>query len=259
MPYPFAHVAAAVPLCALLGKRSVPSALALGSIVPDLWYFVPVVEREQAHSVTGLLWFCLPVSLFLYFAFHLLFKQPLLHIMPGRIACRVRPWTCPALPPAPWHAVLVSLVVGALVHLAWDALTHPTFPLLEQRIFLAGERAVYVHQILQHSSTLLGTAFLAWWAWTKLRVRRREAMVTTIPAPVRAAAVAMLLAAPAAAFLLIVLTAWPSQGADLPTIRALLRAAATTAASVLGLGFVAYCVLWKLRVEASSDGRNRKK
>jgi hypothetical protein len=254
MPYPFAHVAAAVPLCALLGNRGVPSALVIGSIVPDLWYFVPFVEREQAHSLPGLLWFCLPVSLCLYFAFHLLFKQPLLQIMPG-VACRLGTWTCPALPPAPWHAVLISLIAGVLVHLAWDALTHPTFPLLEQRIFSAGGRAVYAHQILQHSSTLLGTAFLAWWAWAKLRARRRrDAMVATVPAPLQAAALAMLLVPPAVAFVLIVLTAWPSHEADLPTIRVLLRAAATTAVSVLGLGVVAYCVLWKLRGQSSSDG-----
>lgn len=255
MPYPFAHVAAAVPLRVMLGKRGVPSALAIGSIVPDLWYFVPFVEREEAHSLAGLLWFCLPASLFLYLAFHLLLKQPLLEIIPGCIASRLSTWTCPALPPAPRHAVLISFVAGALVHLAWDAMTHPTFPLLEHQVFAAGGHAVYAHQVLQHSSTLLGTVFMAWWAWTKLyetRLRRDTAAVA-IAAPLRAAILVALLVPAAVSFCLIVFTAWPSTGADLPTIRSLLRAAATTSISVLGLAVVAYCLLWKLRGDSPTD------
>jgi hypothetical protein len=233
----------------MLGKRGVPSALAIGSIAPDLWYFVPLMEREDAHSLTGLLWFCLPTSLFLYLAFHLLFKRPLLEIMPERIARRLSTWSCPALPPVPGRAVLISLAAAALVHLAWDALTHPTFPFLEHQVFAAAGHAFYVHQVLQHSSTLLGTAFLAWWVWTKLRETRlrRDMAAVTIAAPLRAAILATLLVPAAVAFCLVAVTAWPSAGADFPTIRALLRAAATTAISVLGLGALAYCVVWKLR------------
>ena len=249
MPYPFAHVAAVVPLRVLLGKRGLPSALVIGSIVPDLWYFVPLVEREHAHSLTGLLWFCLPISLFLYLAFHLLFKQPLLDLMPETIARRLSAWTGPTLPPAAWHAVFISIVAGGLVHLAWDAMTHPTFPFLEQQFAAAG-RLFYVHQVLQHASTVFGMVFLVWWCWRKLkdaRIRGDAAAAVAITAPLRAAILAALLVPTAIAFCMIALMEWPSSGADLPTIRSLLRAAATTAISVLGLGVVAYSVLWKLR------------
>ena len=86
MPYPFAHPAAVLPLARPLGRFAVPSALAVGSIAPDLWYFVPLVGRPDSHSIGGLAWFCLPA--------------------------------------VPWRAVIVSLLAGTLTHFAWDALTH---------------------------------------------------------------------------------------------------------------------------------------
>ena len=129
-------------------------------------------------------------------------------------------------------------------------MTHPTLPFLEHQVFAAGGHAVYLHQVLQHSSTLLGTAFLAWWGWAKLQEARIPAAAptpVTLTAPLRAAIVTALLVPAAAAFGVTVLSAWPSAGADLPTIRNLLRASTTTALSVLGLAFVAYSVLWNLR------------
>ena len=77
MPYPFAHPAAVLPLARPMGRFAVPSALAIGSVVPDLWYFVPFADRADSHSLAALFWFCLPAGLAAYALFHLLLKQPL--------------------------------------------------------------------------------------------------------------------------------------------------------------------------------------
>ena len=120
MPYPFAHPAAVLPLARPLGRFAVPSALAIGSMAPDFWYFVPLLERDESHSLVGLAWFCLPAGLLAYALFHLLLKQPLIALLSPRLGC----FTPAGLPQVPWRAVIVSLMVGALTHLVWDALTH---------------------------------------------------------------------------------------------------------------------------------------
>ena len=130
MPYPFAHPAAVLPLARPLGRFGVPSALAIGSIAPDFWYFVPLVERGESHSVAGLAWFCLPLGLLLYALFHLFLKQPLIALLSPRL----RAFTPARLPAVPWSAVLVSLLVSA-----------------------------------SHARWVSGTLVLGWWIWRKLR------------------------------------------------------------------------------------------
>jgi hypothetical protein len=147
MPYPIAHPAAVIPLMRPMGRFGVPSALVIGSMAPDLWYFVPLLARDDSHSAAGLFWFCLPAGFVLYFAFHLVFKEPLAALAP-----RFTAFYRPGLPRAPLYAVALSLFVGILTHFAWDALTHAE-----------GRR------LAQHASTLLGTAYVLWWVWRRLR------------------------------------------------------------------------------------------
>jgi len=47
VPYPFAHPAAVLPLARPMGRFAAPSALAIGSVLPDLWYFVPLADRAE--------------------------------------------------------------------------------------------------------------------------------------------------------------------------------------------------------------------
>ena len=152
LPYPFAHPAAVLPLARPMGRFAVPSALAIGSIAPDLWYLVPGLARHDTHGAFAALWFCLPAGLLAYLAFHLLLKQPLLALLSPRLGA----FACRGLPAAAWPAVMASLLAGALTHLAWDAATH------------AFEDA-WRHNWVQHASTATGTAVLAWWISRKLR------------------------------------------------------------------------------------------
>jgi hypothetical protein len=253
VPYAFAHPAAVIPLRRLLGKFAVPSALVVGSVIPDAWYFVPFLERSDSHSVAGLFLFCLPSALFAYAAFHLIFKQPLLALLPQALAGRLGAWTCPRLPAVPWRAVVVSIAAGLLSHFAWDALTHPgevvdAFPLLASTVVL-GHYELRVHQLLQHGSTFIGTVFLIWWSCQKLRAAPRDSTTTTrvTTAPPRAAIVAFLVMVSGAAFLGVILAVLPSPSFDMNGLRDALRAAGITALSTLGLAFLAYCMMWRQR------------
>jgi hypothetical protein len=127
VPYPFAHPAIVLPLIRPMGRFGVPSALIVGSMVPDAWYLFPHLVRADSHSLSGLFLFCLPLGFLVYFAFQKLKASPV----------------------SPWPAVFVSLLVGALTHFAWDGVTH--------------SYAYEGFYVLQHASTILGSAFIVWW------------------------------------------------------------------------------------------------
>jgi hypothetical protein len=226
MPYPFAHPAAVIPLARPLGRFAVPSALAIGSMAPDFWYFVPLLERDESHSLAGLAWFCLPAGLLAYALFHRLLKQPLIALLSPRLGC----FTAAGLPHVPWRAVMVSLMVGVLTHLAWDALTH------------SYDEAAQRHNWLQHASTALGTLFLGWWSWRKLRV------VPAAPGPLSPPARAcILLALLGAASLAAWATAEPP-AADLLALRQFLRTGGFAAVQALSVALLVYCLLFQRKM-----------
>lgn len=235
MPYALAHPAAVVPVAKLLGARAVPSALAIGSMIPDAWYLVPFIGRDEAHGVAGALLFCLPAGLAAYAGFHLIFKHPMLALAPRRLRGRLAAWASPGLPDVPWAWVFLSLGAGIATHLAWDAFTHEGhIAIVHERVF-----GVRLYRVLQHASTLIGGAFVFWW------VRRR--LAATAPAPVprgiggraRAVMLALLGVIPAVAFggVLYALDGEP--------LRAALRAAGVTAFCAFGLLAVLYAIAWR--------------
>ncbi len=243
MPYPFAHPAAVLPLIGPMGRRAVPSALVIGSIVPDLWYFVPLATREASHSAAGLPLFCLPVGVLLYVVFHVLLKQPLVALLPARIA----PLAAQRLPPHPWHAVLACLLIGSVTHHAWDSFTHEegfvveALPALRVQLFALGAYPFHVFQVLQHASTLLGTAFVCWWTWRAYnRLPPAAADTALFPVRTRFWIIAALVAASAG---------WALAEAPLPVLsdlvelRRALRSAGVAGAEALGVGVLAYCAL----------------
>jgi len=123
VPFTFAHPAA-LPLLRPLGRYGSLSALVIGSMAPDLAFFVPLdATRGQTHGPAGLLLFCLPAGGMTYLLFHLLLKAPLLGLLGQRLQEQL---AGPAARPlARWSAVLVSLLCGAATHLVWDSFTHP--------------------------------------------------------------------------------------------------------------------------------------
>lgn len=244
MPYAFAHPAAVIPIHRLLGRHGVPSALVVGSVIPDAWYFLPFATRADTHSLWGLLLFCLPAGLLAYAAFHLIFKQPLLALLPRRLAGRLRSFACPELPAVSWGAVIGSIALGTATHLAWDGLTHRGLPALEYVMVVLDNYELRAHQVLQHGSTLLGTACVCAWTWRKLRTAPVADTGSPLSVRGRAVIAAALLAVGALAFLGV---AAQVPASNLQGLRSGLRAAGVTAASFLGLATLCYCLLWRLR------------
>ena len=122
-------------------------------------------------------------------------------------------------------------------HLAWDAFTHSDgVGFVRERVF--GEP---LYRILQHASTVLGSAFLAWWVARRLARITPARDVPAIAPRVRVAVLATMLLVPAAAFLSVLLAS------NAEALRVAARAAGVTAFSAFGLVALSFSIAWRYR------------
>ena len=202
MPFTLAHPAAALPLQPLLGSAAAPAGLAIGSMAPDLAFFLPLsVSRAESHSLAGLLWFCLPLGLVANGRFFWRAAPLASALAPGPVAARLPPhWRLGRLPERAVWAAPVSVLVGALTHVVWDAFTHGggpvmrALPWLTTPLFTWEGYTLFVFKVLQHGSTALGFALLASWGlrWLRETPPRAEAGAG-LPWRIRGALLAALL------------------------------------------------------------------
>jgi hypothetical protein len=254
MPFTFAHPAASVPLLGKLGRYGVLSALVIGSVVPDFSYFMPFpVARWRTHDLFGLFWFCVPMGLVSYAVFHALLARPCIDLLPEPLRARCHALADARVPPV-LAAVVVSVFVGALTHVAWDAFTHAGAPIVRVSRtlrFPLGTISGYpvsVYTILQHLSTLVGFAVIA--VWVRRFATGRQSAPPTPPAfTLGPAARAAALVAVAA----LAITLWLASGRVVAptevTLRALqlfLRRAVPAAITASALALGCYAIAWQL-------------
>lgn len=187
MPITFAHPAAVVPFA----RFGLPlSALVVGSMVPDLPYFLHLnTGADYAHRMPGLVLFCLPAGIGSLWLFHRVLKQPLLHLLPpahgARLARAVQPF--PFLPASRLLVAALSVLLGAVTHVIWDSFTHRNgwmvqhVPIFSTVVLSTSYGSLYLFKVLQYLSSLLGTLLLgyAYWRWA-IQVREEQAFQ---PAP----------------------------------------------------------------------------
>jgi|SRR5215470_1003243 len=265
MPFTLAHPAAVIPLARRLGRFAVPSALVIGSISPDLAYLLPMgVSRGGSHSLAGLFWFCIPAGVGAYLLFHLMLKRPLVSLLPTRIAARVAGVLCAPrrLPPASWIAVLVSLLIGAVTHLAWDAFTHPDAPgvqavaVLHARLFSIGQYPVHGYKVLQHGSTLAGTVLLIGWVWRWLRQAPIHPPDPTLSLSRwrRATAVTVIVGLPVCAGLASGVLAL-SYPVTVSALEVSVWRSVVFSLSALGIAILCFSLVWHLRIRTRHPGK----
>jgi hypothetical protein len=164
MPFTLSHPVAVLPLRGPMGRFAVLPALVVGSMAPDLPYYLGgVVPRDVTHTLASVLWFSLPAGWLAYLVFQHVLRRPAVFLLPAPLRRRLRPEgrVENAL------AVSLSLVVGATTHVLWDAFTHESgafvtafSPLREVWLTVSGH-PVWSYKVLQHGSTLLGAGVLA--------------------------------------------------------------------------------------------------
>jgi hypothetical protein len=166
MPFTLSHPAAILPL-----RKYLPlSALIVGSMSPDFEYLLRLAGVSRfSHTLPGVFYFCLPVSLLLLWLFHSLIKRPAIELLPSYFRERVetRPleftfWSAPRL-----LLIITAIVIGALTHVWWDSFTHEygyvveRWPLLQSDVALYAGHELKVFKLLQYSSSIIGLLFLS--------------------------------------------------------------------------------------------------
>jgi hypothetical protein len=171
MPFTFSHPAIVLPLTYLPRRWFSLTGLVIGSMTPDLEYFIRMkVESEYSHTLTGILWFDLPLGLLLCFIFQNIIRNNLSDNLPTFLKSRFltfKQFNWNRHFKENWLVVIISILAGAASHLFWDSFTHSngyfvqTIPVLTNTVDLLG-REVPILKILQHSSTLIGGLIIAY-------------------------------------------------------------------------------------------------
>ena len=134
-------------------------------MVPDFEYFMRMrVKSIYSHSFIGLLWFDLPLTIILAFIFHYVVRNTLINNLPGFLAARLIAFT-----DFDWNAyfkrkyiiVIVSALLGASSHIAWDSFTHEDGFAVERISDLSNSIQLFgtgipLFKLLQHGSSAVG-------------------------------------------------------------------------------------------------------
>jgi hypothetical protein len=265
MPFTISHAAAVI----ILNRRGlVTSALVIGTMVPDLAYFVHLegFNRGLGHSIQGLFTFCLPVGLVILLVFHKFVKRPLFALLPPSHQRRLLPYL-QDFPFKSWQIMirsLLSLAIGTLSHLAWDSFTHnhgfivQNVAALRQPIIELGGTKIFAFSILQHGSTVLGLAALVLWYfhWR----RKTPAYLYPVPPSLQLSATIRLI-------IYAVMTAgicslgsftgffFLPRVLSLHKLRIMAEGLAVVSIAVLSMEIALYCAIWHLFPLARRDSK----
>lgn len=169
MPFTFAHPAAILPLRRSRFLQTVP--LIIGSMVPDAPYFFPWRVAKyfwDTHSVSSSFTVDVPLGMAFLVA-TLLLKEPLTILLGARAR-----WICLRsierfnARPLHWPIALLSILIGAWTHIAWDSITHQTGWTAERVAALSAPVSIFgweteTSHLLQYLSSVFGLVVLALW------------------------------------------------------------------------------------------------
>lgn len=166
MPFTPAHPAIVLPLLRL--RQFSATGLVAGAVSPDFEYFFKAsVNGVHGHTLTGILYFDLPVGMLLGLLFHGLVKRNLLSNLPHFMQSRVAELA--ALDfyqhlKQEWFVVGYSVVLGAATHIFWDSFTHNgaffvSYFEVYKKVHVPFQGVNYpLFYALQHISTFIGLA-----------------------------------------------------------------------------------------------------
>lgn len=156
MPFTFCHPAIVLPFTRVSKNYLSASALIAGSMAPDFEYFLKMkMEGIHGHTVLGIFYFNLPVTIGMLFLFHLFVRDALIQNLPSIFQRRFKTllgfnWL--AYAQKKWYVIIYSALLGICSHLFWDSFTHQGRYFANHIPFLKGTINVF-------NLTLLRTEF----------------------------------------------------------------------------------------------------
>jgi len=189
MPFTISHTVAVIPLYKYLGRFGALSALIIGSMIPDFEYIIPNFDNfyVDAHSLTGIYFFAIPVGLAVYYLYHVLMAPVIVSILPKFIQKHLHSdLFIGRLPNIPTFTLIFSLVFGALTHIIWDFFTHHSgipqyIDWMNRPLIAIDSYDIMPYRVLQHFSTMLGLSLLVFWLW--VWISKKKHVETTHNSP----------------------------------------------------------------------------
>lgn len=122
MPFTVSHVAAVLPFKSRIFPPLPIAALAMGSMAPDLLYYIPPLIQlgVRTHDNQYLYTVTLVIALLAWAAWR--FLAPGLHAVSPQIVREK--WQPDTWRTHPWYAVLIAAVLGISTHMLLDHFTH---------------------------------------------------------------------------------------------------------------------------------------
>jgi hypothetical protein len=182
VPFTPCHAAAALPF---VRTPLVPSAVVVGSMAPDAFYYVLVRVPVQTHALWSAVTVDVVIGAVLLAFWHLVLRRPVVAATPASLRERL---PVPAAVPATAGArarrgglVLLSLAVGSLTHVLWDAFTHRGRWGVELVPWLGEVHGpLEGYRWAQYGSGVVGALILGWWLarWYRRTPPRAAAQAT---------------------------------------------------------------------------------
>jgi len=164
MPFTPAHPAIVLPL--IRSRYFSATGLIAGSMAPDFEYFFKMsVSSIHSHTIAGLFYFDLPVTLFISVLFHQVVKKNLISNLPlflGRKFRLTMELDFIGYLKEHYLIFLISALVGAASHVFWDSFTHHDAFFVRMLPFYKSTHVPYdgvrypLFYALQHISTWVG-------------------------------------------------------------------------------------------------------
>lgn len=170
MPFTFSHPAIIFPVRWIFRKGTSLTGLVLGSVVPDFEKFLKMAPGNSfSHTWHGIFWFNLPLAILLSFVFHLYVRNPLIENLPEFLRKRLYAfksvnWKEKFM--ASYGTVILSIIIGAVSHIAWDDLTHKkgkivkVINFLDRKVQLMGSFSLPFYTLLDYLSSIGGAVFI---------------------------------------------------------------------------------------------------
>jgi hypothetical protein len=197
VPITPAHAAAAWPLHAV-ARRLPLAALVIGTFAPDLEYALRLRPAGKfGHSPMGLVVFCIPVTLLLFWGWRALVRPALAPLVPaGLREALVAPEPGRRTDVIP--LAIVAALLGAASHVFWDGFTHGTGWAVTMIPFLSRSSEQFQLQwftVAQYASSVLGVLVILLWIGLTLRRFPRQARAFAPGQRARVAQAALFVAA----------------------------------------------------------------
>jgi hypothetical protein len=166
MPFTLAHPIAIFPIWRGSSNRLHLPGLILGSMVPDLEYFIALQPAGTiGHTPMGILAQGIPASIGIWLLICYVLVTPFMALIPlpnverWLLQEKVEFWRR-------YHLtnLVISIGIGALTHIFWDSFTHPMgwfvihFPILQTKIGF-----LQVYKLLQYGGDIFGLLGLSIW------------------------------------------------------------------------------------------------